>query len=281
MALPWYPENNPPDWYEEKGTRQLTFNRRGAFGKRVWIAKWDDRFKAAPLLDDPFSVGYLRIRCNECNFEPCGRSGTGAVTVIANGFGGTCADTHDYEHCRITAQYEYDVLTGDEPQISGDCTVDILNIGQGRNWTTALKPTLGTPCPIEEPTPVMIPTLSLTYRIVQWDIPLPAIFACTGRVNGTIWGNAQPGTMLYEGATWDSDYDAQTAALRYIVQHRFRWRAFSWQWSWRPAHQKQSADGTPEYDADGFPVYDIDADWDTPNPALYETSDFTVLGLGI
>jgi hypothetical protein len=270
-----------PDYYEEKGTRKLTFNRRGAFGTKTWIAKWEYRFLAAPLLDTPYSLGYPRIRCNECNFEPFGATGDGHAITIANGLGGTVPDTYDYEYCRITAQYEYDVLTGDEPQVSGDCTVDILNIGQGRNWTNALKPTLHTPCPIEEPTPVMIPTLSLTYRVVQRDVPLPAIFACTGRVNGTIWGNAQPGTMLYEGATWDSDYDAQTGALRYIVQHRFRWRVFSWQYSWRPAHQQQGADGTPVNDADGFPVYDILATWDTPNPALYETSNFSILGLGI
>jgi hypothetical protein len=178
--------------------------------------------------------------------------------------GGTVQDTYDYTHCRITATYEYDILSGDEPEVSGDCSTEALNIAQGRFWSYCTKPTLMTPVPVEDATPVMIPGLSITFRIVRWAVPLATIYAYTGKVNGASWNGAASETLLYEGATWNSDYNAQTGQFRWIIQHRFRWRAFSWNEIWRPPHLKTEADGTSIPDADGFPVYDIPAGWDRP-----------------
>ena len=272
-----------PDYYEEEGTRELTFNRRGAFGKKVWIAKWEYRFLAAPVLDTPFSAGYPRIRCNEITFTPMGQTGDGAATMIDNGAGTSVPDTADYTHCRITALYEYDVLTGDEPQVSGDCSTDIMNIAQGREWLLAKQPGTIIPCPVEEPTPVMIPGLAITYRIVRYTVPLAMIYNSTGKINSTDWENAPAETLLYEGATWDSDYDAQTGQLRYIVQHRFRWRYYSWNKVWRSAHVKVESDGSTIPNAQGFPIYDVQAGWDYPidgdGQPLYRTADFNELML--
>jgi hypothetical protein len=181
--------------------------------------------------------------------------------------------------------YEYDVLTGDEPQISGDCCTDILNIGQGRLWEGISKPApmAHELCPVEEPTAVMIPGLAITYRIVRYTVPLAMIYNYTGKINSSEWEGAALETLLYEGATWDSDYDAQTAQLRYIVQHRFRWRQLSWNAIWKPAHQKVKEDGSGEIDPAGFPVYDVAPCWGYPidgeGKGLYQTADFNELML--
>jgi len=269
-----------PDFYEEKSSRQMTFTRRGAHGKTIWIATWETRFLAAPLLDTSYP-GYPGIRCYECTFEPYGNTGDGSAIYIPDGTGGYWWDTYDYTHCRITALYEYDVLTGDEPQLTGDCSVDIINVGEGRKWTDAKTPGTETPCPVEEPVPRMIPTLSYSARYIanpaQFSGMLAAAYALTGTVNNAPWRGAEAEHMLYEGMSWDSDYNVQTGQFRYTVEHRFRWRSFSWNEIWRPAHHKLNADGMPEYDNYGFPIYDIEADWDRPDPPIYDAADFTPL----
>jgi hypothetical protein len=269
-----------PDYYEEEGTRELTFNRRGAFGKRIFVAKWEHRFLdpsgdiVAPLLGDPYP-GYANLKCSEITYTPMGKTGDGATyTGVGRTPTGTeyFTDTADYSHCRITAIYEVEYLSGWESLASGDCTTDVLNIGQGRLWVIGQRP-------VEDVTAVLIPTIAYGLKLVMTSVPLTTIFDYTGKVNADAWEGAAIGTMLYEGATWDEDYDMQTGAHRYIVTHRFRWRANSWNQYWRPARQKRDENDNPIVDVNGYPVYEDGvmgfSAWDTMDPPLYESIAFS------
>ena len=262
-----------PNYWEEEGSRKLTFNRRGAFGERKWMALYEQRFAAAPLLGDPYPGGgsYDAIACTEVTFEPCGKTGDGHAISIPDGLGGTTTDNQDYSHCRVTAHYEYEFEAGNIIQVNSDCAADIVNVVQGRSWVAGGKP-------VEDPIPAIVNIITVVRRFYSDSLPLVDTLQKTNMVNSDVWMGGAAGTWMFEGATWESDYDPRRNVWRYLVEYRFKYRAIPWNMFYRPARQKQDDKGSPMVDSTGYPIYETGimgtSAWDYVTPPVYGSTAF-------
>lgn len=244
----------------EYKSHKTTRNRDGVVSTIQYLCPWADIAKTRPRMGEahPSELGLYCVEVEE--------SGEGKPT-----------GNHTYEYCRITARYStYQRVADSEPRISLEFGGEMLETGLGRRWHST-----GTVC--DQAQAVFYPNMIINYSIVLEAIPTAVLINCVGKVNyGTFMGYAHE-TLLFEGASADSQWDYERGMYFYRMGYRFQFRPNGHNMVWRAPRQARDVlgnladSGAPNYD----PIF-VDGPagiggWDRPVPGLYERVDFNPL----
>jgi len=248
---------------EQYGSREVVVSRDGITGRREWVCTWAERLTAAdrPRIGSNFP-GEPNIRCTQITYKGEGRqSGDGA----------------NYEYCRVTAEYATYLKISDPYRESLEFGGEVLETALGRTWQDA-----GTP--VEQAFGVFYPSMVWQAQVVRSSIPLQQLLNALGKVNHSRFLNFARETVLFEGASAESQWDNEREIYIYRLTLRFLWRPVSHNVVWRVPRQARYQDGSLKWGNDGLPVFESglagNANWDRPYPALYASTDFNpLLGL--
>ena len=180
---------------------------------------------------------------------------------------------------------------------SYDVSVQMCNTGEGREWA-GVSASVGYPVLSEDS--VSIPTYVLTHTrtVVASSNNLSAIVARQNQINNAEFDGHPAGAVLFESAPASSAYDYQRQVWLWRMQYRFQIRLpdadgtqRTWNHFWRtPAYQMETdangnSTGVFKLDSNGNKIPMADArgaaGWDTYSPAMYQSGDFSQLGLGL
>ncbi len=243
------------------GSRQVTYLRHGAYATREFYGTWSEAFNDSPKPGDAYPyTGWEALTVDKTTITPAGEPGSSADYP------------NEYTHARVRCDYtmEYDKpVEEDETRISVEASSEILATTSGRTWTTTSEIV----DPDELQCGVLYPLLSITMSGVLKDPPLELILSLIGKVNAAEFAGMPAGTVLFEGAVTDANYDYENSSWKWRVTYKFLYRAQGHNYVWRPPQKVYAGDGSWEY----APGDAGKGDWDTTDPLLYEYGDFSLL----
>lgn len=220
---------------------QETQELRSSSGVRVFLTDWATRKTDAPQLGDTFP-GNSRLTCVRRTFNGIGKPSGGYP--------------NEYTKCRVVCEYiDEAAQTDGEAIISSDYAVDVLTVGLGRTWSDGITA-------VDMPLSVIIPMKEFTARI---SMPLAlahsnSIMNNIGKLNDSQWafgGCIYPtGTVMFMGASETIASDA-IYGLKAMMEFKFYYRAIPHNYAWRSDSNE----------------------YDYTTPLLYESFDFSELGL--
>lgn len=225
-------------------------SKDGVFGVRYFSCLWNNRFQASPALGEAFPW-FPDAKCVRVRFEPLDETLPllGATTELPDS---------GYEYCRITAEYSTEQIATDTlPLESFRLAGEACEIGLGRHWSDDGSVS-------DQPQAVFIPTVEYVLRrkisAAEWEAFKDELFLQVNTVNDATWKGAAAGCLLFNGCDADSEWTISdgTVSKVYNVVYSFTFKR-------RPFNQFWKASTGA---------------WTTFQEPVYESSDFTQLGLG-